>query len=671
MMTKIKLRSLELHFFKGIRQWRMECNTEGSIRISGANGTGKTTIADAIQWCLFGRNSTGDAQFGIKTLDSEGRVIPNVEHSVTMGLAIESDNGKLIERDFKRVWVEKRIKRRGRETGAVEHVTEFYIDGESYSKVDYDNLISSLLTSKEVFWLVSNPTYFFGLAWKEQRRLLQELVGELDYTKVNEDYVDVIARLKEYEDLEGYKKHLAYNIKLVKEKLATIPARIDEQQQTMPSEEDWDKLESDILQKGNEAKSLSDSISKLKADNSGLHRNNLLRQKIEFQNKRIDNMRVGARNMAELERQKHEDELHKVRTKLAELQQTIRNLEDARHSQEILLERSRLSLQQLKDETQAFREEWKANETRQFAIDEENLVCPTCGRTYDAEKQSEIIAEAKDRFASQKASTKERLLARAEDIKQRKAVIEATIKSYEDMLALPQDSKHQELEALKKAEGDIALKHISTADELLENNPGYIDARKQIDALTQELNTEDVATDNSQAVAELEGQLKEVEKELSAMRSRLAVRDNYVVHKQRIAQLEQESETLNEQLSELMNRDDGVCGYEQAMNELLEGAVNSHFNNVHFRLFETLNDNTKKPWCVATVNGVEFSDVNRAAQLNAGLEICNVFAREKNVIAPIVVDNAECINTLHETLGQQIRFYVSNQNELTIENENE
>lgn len=102
----MKLISLRLENFKGIKE--LEINIDGeNISIYGDNATGKTTIADAFSWLLFGKDSKDRAKFGIKTLDSAGNVIHNLEHGVYAMLEIDGETVEL-ERVYKEKWTKKR-----------------------------------------------------------------------------------------------------------------------------------------------------------------------------------------------------------------------------------------------------------------------------------------------------------------------------------------------------------------------------------------------------------------------------------------------------------------------------------------------------------------------------------------------------------------------------------
>lgn len=92
-MRTIKLKSLSLVNFKGIRSLNIGFSDAETL-VAGENGTGKTTVFDSFLWLLFGKDSTGrsDSNFNIKTLDSDGKPILHLEHSVTGVLSV--DGGK-------------------------------------------------------------------------------------------------------------------------------------------------------------------------------------------------------------------------------------------------------------------------------------------------------------------------------------------------------------------------------------------------------------------------------------------------------------------------------------------------------------------------------------------------------------------------------------------------
>lgn len=87
---EIKLNKLTLENFKGVRAFTLEVNGNGqNVLVRGQNGAGKTTLSDAFHYLLFGKDSTGRADFSLKTLDASGQELHNLEHSVEVELEIE------------------------------------------------------------------------------------------------------------------------------------------------------------------------------------------------------------------------------------------------------------------------------------------------------------------------------------------------------------------------------------------------------------------------------------------------------------------------------------------------------------------------------------------------------------------------------------------------------
>ena len=119
--------------------------------ITGMNGTGKTTVLDAIKWCLFGKDSENKSQFDIKKI-VDG-VVSDKEVSVSLNI-LHNESERVFVRSLK---------------GSI---TSCSIEGVPYKVNDYNSIVGQLVETEERFKLLSDPTYFFSLNWKDQRDLL-------------------------------------------------------------------------------------------------------------------------------------------------------------------------------------------------------------------------------------------------------------------------------------------------------------------------------------------------------------------------------------------------------------------------------------------------------------------------------------------------------------------
>ena len=174
----MKLQTLKLENFKGVREFTMEADGK-NVAVYGSNGTGKSTLFDAFTWLLFGKNSHDEKDFGIKTLDECGSVIPRIDHSVS---AIIDHDGQQIQ--LTRTYKERWRKQRGAAEAVLVGNTTEYLYGPAgsptpISATQYAEVISKLIPEK-LFKLITDPNYFNEkLSWQERRQIVMQLCGDV------------------------------------------------------------------------------------------------------------------------------------------------------------------------------------------------------------------------------------------------------------------------------------------------------------------------------------------------------------------------------------------------------------------------------------------------------------------------------------------------------------
>lgn len=164
----IKIKKLTTLNFKGILGERVIEFSPTITQILGANKTGKTTIADAFRWCLFGENSEGRNVFGVRTKDTNGNVIPDLPHEVTVLLDVDGS-----EVELKRCLLEKWTKKRNSDERELSLPNSYYINGQKYTETDYKEYLKNLC-KPSLFMCLSTPTYFPTLPADTQRAQLSK-----------------------------------------------------------------------------------------------------------------------------------------------------------------------------------------------------------------------------------------------------------------------------------------------------------------------------------------------------------------------------------------------------------------------------------------------------------------------------------------------------------------
>lgn len=221
------LKTLSIRNFKGITKLDIDFKN-GGASIFGDNGTGKTSVADAIFWLLFDKDSKFNSKFSIKPLDKDGTEKHNLESMVTAEFV-----GGSLSKVYKEQWTKKRGAARPEFTG---HTTDYYIDGVPAKMKEYKEAVGNL-ASEEQMKLMTNPFYFCEeLNWKDRRKIVMEVSGTEFST---------LPAITGDRTIDDYKKILAAKKTEINRRLTEIPARIDELAAAL-SGEDPEQIRIDI-----------------------------------------------------------------------------------------------------------------------------------------------------------------------------------------------------------------------------------------------------------------------------------------------------------------------------------------------------------------------------------------------------------------------------------------
>lgn len=155
--------------------------------------------------------------------------------------------------------------------------------------------------------------------------------------------------------------------------------------------------------------------------------------------------------------------------------------------------------------------------------------------------------------------------------------------------------------------------------------------------------------------------------ELDSLKMKLSNKEQIDKINTRISELKEQEKVIAQEISSIEKIEFIVQTFNDTkLNELNKRLI-SLFPNVQFKLFNTLINGGIEPTCEMMVNGVNFSDVNTAGKINAGLSIINVLVDYYNVSAPIFIDNKESINNpITCDKSQVVYLTVSNDSKLTI-----
>ena len=678
----IKIKRLELTNFKCFTHKELQFNDDVTT-IKGRNGVGKTTIADAILWCLFGKNSQGQAKFDLKTHDSDGKVIPNLEHSVQMELQVNAieDPHTIIEANMvhvitiKRTLKENWVKKRGAtEQVFKDHSTEFIVNGQEYQPKDYEKYISSLI-SEDVFKAITSPTYFPSLKWQQQREFLTAMVGSIEPEYIagsDDDLVALVNLLDDSnDDIIAHRQHLSYQIKEIKKKLDKIPVRLEEQHKALPEKLDWESLNVQSVAVSQQLEEVKEKIISIKSGNGGDVLRNQIRGELKQLQESIDKIEDTERKAYNLRKQEHDNAVLEYSRKFNETVNNQRLMEQTIAADERIIQRCETSIKGFDVELQKLRDNWP---NRKFELPEDINICPTCGQILPDNVAQENINILRENFNKALEEEKQTLRDRAAKVKQFKEDAEREITSHRDKLKFDTEALAKMKEDINTTFSDKAKlekEQVLSVEAALAEDKQYQELLQTRDELRKKLDSVGMDEDSEKQLADLEAKRVEYADVLQQLNTQLATRQQYDKIQSLIAGIEQEQKDLVTQLSELERKEDVARRYQDRQNAILESRINEHFSLVKWRMFRTVNnggDPFDEPFCECYVDGVAYHDgLNQAARLNAGLDICETLCRHYKVSAPIIIDNAEAVNKILPTTGQQIQMYVSTDEHLIIE----
>ena len=235
------IKSLALTNFKSIKELTINFSPDVT-NIYGANGSGKTTIVDAVNFLLYQKDANGKSDTSMRPYAADGELIHDID-TVVKGV-FNDDNGDFtLEVVYKEKWTKVSGSAERKLTG---NTTEYYIDGVPKKQADYKAFVAENF-KEPWFSLTSNPNTLPNLKWQEQRKLLMELFGQgvdEEALLAQPEFVSVAADIKKYGPADLKAKLLKEKKGYAKE-IIELPARIDERRKSLTSTDDAAKVEAD------------------------------------------------------------------------------------------------------------------------------------------------------------------------------------------------------------------------------------------------------------------------------------------------------------------------------------------------------------------------------------------------------------------------------------------
>ena len=487
-MKEIKLLNLKMENFKCFQELEIDFNNGQDMVIKGANGSGKTTIMDALNWLLFKKNSHGDQDFSVKPLDKNGNSKKSVVISVYGEFIV---NGDLVT--FKRTMEEQWTRKRGaKEATFTGNTYSYEINGvPASSEKAYKDAVADLC-DETLFRLITNPHYFSNLDKKEKRKILMSAL------RTTFDDIAIVAANEELHELQKYLlNNTIEELQVIKKKeikeltknLNEYVPRIDELSKlvddTLTDEETFEEINKlmvqidivkdkiKLLNSGNDVQSNLAVINELNAELLQLKSELLVAEKENPNKKQRQQEIEDAENkLLDLKRQERENEMQ-----LATLKKEIEETEKAITTYSEKKQRLEKEIVELRN---------KSREVASTQFDDSEAICPCCNRPYEQDK----IAQIRNNFNVHKSQELEQIktkgLAMKKEIEETEAYLNVAISNLKD---------------LKKKKSD-----------LLENQEFYEYTIDQVNKLIKELQSSPIS--ENETILSIKSAISEKEQQI-------------------------------------------------------------------------------------------------------------------------------------------------------------
>lgn len=629
----IKINKLWLQNFKGIKS--LEINADGAnLKIYGDNATGKTTIFDAFTWLLFGKDSLGRSDFGIKTQDENGNAIHNLEHTVECELAIDDSILTL-----KKVYAEKWTKKRGSaEAEFSGHETKYFVNEVPTTKKEYEQKIAGII-DENLFKTITNPLYFNEhLKWQERRAILLSLCD----SSISDE--DILARSPEFspllDELKGrtvseYSKIIKGKQSAINDELKAIPQRISEATLAIPAT----VLEIDETEKANIEKKIADLNDEILAIKSGAGATDVEIELRALREKKsqIENSKCDVSGF--------ENDLYNAKLQLSK--------------NELQIDSCRQKILRFNDEigiytrqADALRKEWHEVNERQYT---NNGICPTCGQALPSEQ----IEEAKAKFNLKRAEELESITERGKRAKGAKEECEN--------LRIEEAGK---MDVLKKSANEYTAE-ITRITSAIEKARAEFEEVKDKELAEIISRIEEATKQAPSSTEDVQSKIYPILEQIDAEKAKSAEIDKVIAgrdlaerQKKRIDELYADEKCLASEYSNLDKIAYLIDKFNKYKIDLLSEEINSHFRYAKFKLFEEQINGGIAECCEVTYKGVPYSDLNNASRINIGLDIINTICKLNDKFATVIVDNAESVTDILPTTSQMVCLVVSAEDDM-------
>ena len=671
-MKTVKIKSITLNnyrCFNGEREFHADFGQK--TRVSGKNGSGKSTVMNAVMEVLTGKNADGTQADNVRPI-VDGQEVEGVDVERTVVLDVD---GK--ETEIKKITKQKRE----RVDGVMQYVpgsnvNSYTVDGISFNQKKLDEFITENICPPETLLACCNPNAFLSLKSTTDMRAFLEKMAGFD---LNEYIKSLGSEFAEVEEIT--KGHPIEQVQKTLNKQLT-----DQKKATTKAETEWK------YEKGRAVDSGVDDITRLTEEKASYEKQISI---LDEQEKSLDDVMAAYDQkskdildlkfeQSEIVRKANEGLIQQRKAldgEIFSLEQDKKSAENDLRMAEMDLRHAKMGVERHTAEVKKAQEDWKTYSEREYPeenlerikaeqFDENETVCRRCKQTLPIEqvekKRSDFEKNKAERIAEEESKRKAFREAKdkklteitesgnkaAADLKEaKKAQAETEDKIYElkkkiTSLAMEIQQKQSELSKLPEsvdlsdnAEYQKITAEIEQAEEALKQMSNGSDQRKEI---TEKRNG------FIRECAKIDAEINNIQRKKQA-------------HDEEVEKLYQAFRESSQKEADIQKRKDILKNFSIKKNERIAEMINPVFSEFQFEFLEFTQDGTPIECCDMVSNGIEYKDMNHSKKILVQADLIRGFQKIQGVSLPIFIDDTESVNdeNLPKFDGQTILLKVT------------
>ena len=654
-MKTVKIKSLTLNnyrCFNGEREFHADFGQK--TRVSGKNGSGKSTVMNAVMEVLTGKNADGTQADNVRPI-ADGQEVEGVDVERTVVLDID---GK--ETEIKKITKQKRE----RVDGAMQYVpgsnvNSYTVDGIAFNQKKLDEFISDNICPPETLLACCNPNAFLSLKSTTDMRAFLEKMAGFD---LNEYIKSLGAEFTEVEEITR-----GHSIEAVAK---TLNKQLtDQKKATTKAETEWK------YEKGKAVDSGEDDITRLAEEKSGYENRIAI---LDEEEKSLDDVMKAYDQkskdildlkfeQAEIVRKANEGLVQQRKAldgEIFSLNQDMKSAENSLRMAEMDLRHANMGVERHTAEIKKAQEDWKTYSEREYPeenlemikseqFDESSLICPTCGQDLPAEQAEKIRSEFEQKKAKRIAD-EESVKTSFYEAKDKKLteITESGNKAAADLKEAKkaQEEAERKIAELKQKITSLAMEIQGKQAELsklpesvdLSDNTEYQKITAEIEQEEEALKQMNNGFEQHREIAnKRNGFIRECAKIDAEINN---IKRKKQAHEEEVEKLYQAFRESSQKEADILRKRDILKNFSIKKNERIASMINPVFSEFQFEFLEFTQDGNPVETCRMMSNGIEYRDMNHSKKILVQADLLRGFQELSGLNLFVFIDDTESVN---------------------------